>query len=540
MLLSDYFKKNKYIIGCILILVIGFIHSINTYLYVYDGHHHGFMLSNALDLLKGKLPYKEISIQYGIITTASHSIILKIFGPSILSINIFTIVIYYLSAIFIALVVKNNTNTLFAFLSILILIFNHPVPWLPWANYLAFFFLVLGIYFIQKDTNKFIYMSGLLFGLSCLARENFFIFISISILIFYLISFFYFRNKILYLKKISFLCVGFLTPIIIFLLYLYINNLIEAWSSYLVLPFIYAENVHGLSIFILIKNFILFFITDSFFDFITNPQYFLISIILISNTIFIIWEIFISKDNKKINLLIISILCIFSSIVAVNFELFRLYTSVVIGLISLLILIYKLKDQQIKNFSIISLVLVSFYSIIFYPYGNNVAFQNLEKINYVEVTDLKYFKHQKWEKHKYNALKSFNNFQNTIKNNCNIEYIANFNFDAFYLTLSGLKNIYIVPMIRSDSFKHDSDHDHLAIHNHWMKTLYDSKSFLKIVTDKLINKNIIILVEQNNYYIEGKKLDFASYGYLKKDIFLNIEGGSPKTLKFYYPKVCLD
>ena len=540
MLLREILKKNKYIIGCILILVVGITHSINTYLYVYDGHHHGFMLSNALDLINGKLPYKEISIQYGILTTVFHSIIFKFFGSNILSINIFTIAIYYLSAIFISLVVKKHTNSQFAFLSILILIFNHPVPWLPWANYLAFFFLVLGIFYIQKDTLKFTYISGFLFGLSCLARENFFIFFSISILIFYLITFFLRNFKKLYLKKISVLSAGFLTPILLFLIYLYTNNLIGTWSNYLVLPFIYAEDIHGISIYDLIQNFILFFITESFFDFITNPQYFLISIILISNTIFIIWEIFVSKKNKQINLLIISILCIFSSIVSINFELFRLYTSVVVGLISLLILIYKLKDQQMKNFSIISLILVSIFCIIFYPYGNNASFKNLEKINYEKVSDIKYFKYQRWEKHKYESLKLIDYYQNKIKNNCNIEYIGNFNFDAFYLTLSGLKNIYIVPMIRSDSFKQDSDHNHLAIHNHWMRTIYDSKSFFKIVTNELANKNIIILLEQTNYYIEGKKLDFLSYGYIKKDIVLNKDGEKPKTLKLYYPKVCLD
>ena len=37
------------------------------------------MYSNSIDLINGKLPYKEIFIQYGILTTLIHALILIIF-----------------------------------------------------------------------------------------------------------------------------------------------------------------------------------------------------------------------------------------------------------------------------------------------------------------------------------------------------------------------------------------------------------------------------------------------------------------------------
>ena len=43
--------------------------------YTYDPHHWGLMFGNAKDVYEGKLPYKEVFIQYGILTTLIHSCI---------------------------------------------------------------------------------------------------------------------------------------------------------------------------------------------------------------------------------------------------------------------------------------------------------------------------------------------------------------------------------------------------------------------------------------------------------------------------------
>ena len=76
-------------------------------IYVYDGYHFGLIFSNALDLNSGKLPYKEIFIEYGYLTTLIHSIILKIFGNEVLYLQIYTSLIYSTTIILISFVVKN-------------------------------------------------------------------------------------------------------------------------------------------------------------------------------------------------------------------------------------------------------------------------------------------------------------------------------------------------------------------------------------------------------------------------------------------------
>ena len=53
----------------ILLLVTIVLLSIAQGAYTLDPHHWGLMLSNAKDLWDGKLPYQEIFIQYGMLTT---------------------------------------------------------------------------------------------------------------------------------------------------------------------------------------------------------------------------------------------------------------------------------------------------------------------------------------------------------------------------------------------------------------------------------------------------------------------------------------
>jgi hypothetical protein len=112
------------------------------------------MYSNALDLKNGKTPFKEIFIQYGILTTLIHSIILDLFSNKIFMLNFITLIFYQFSILLITLSIKNLINKEFAIISYLILIMNHPIPWLPWSNYIAFFFITFCIFLLtQKKTN---------------------------------------------------------------------------------------------------------------------------------------------------------------------------------------------------------------------------------------------------------------------------------------------------------------------------------------------------------------------------------------------------
>ena len=122
------------------LLIIFFFYSVNFYRYVYDPHHFGLMLSNAVDILENKKPYSEIFIQYGIVTTFLHALIIKFIGQEVFYLNIFTILFYSLTILTIGKTTKILTNNYYSFLVVLVLILNHPIVWLPWSNYIAYFF----------------------------------------------------------------------------------------------------------------------------------------------------------------------------------------------------------------------------------------------------------------------------------------------------------------------------------------------------------------------------------------------------------------
>ena len=115
--------------------------------YIYDGYHFGLIFSNAIDLNNGKIPYKEIFIEYGYLTTLIHSIILQIFGNEVLYLQFYTSIVYSITLILISIIVKQYTNEYLALLSIVILILIYPIPLKPWPIYNTFFFYTLSLIF---------------------------------------------------------------------------------------------------------------------------------------------------------------------------------------------------------------------------------------------------------------------------------------------------------------------------------------------------------------------------------------------------------
>ena len=77
--------------------IISFIGGIWQGQFTDDGYHWGFIFSNALDIINGKIPFKEIFIEYGIFSTVIHSITLLIFKKNLLSLIAVTSLLYSLS-----------------------------------------------------------------------------------------------------------------------------------------------------------------------------------------------------------------------------------------------------------------------------------------------------------------------------------------------------------------------------------------------------------------------------------------------------------
>ena len=151
--MKNFFFFNIYKYNFLSLLLISFSAALSLYLYqyVYDGHHHGLMFSNAVDLLNSKKPFEEIFVQYGLVTTVIHSLSLMLFGINLYSLHLSTIIFYSLSIYLIFLIIKELVNERIALISTFVLLSNHPVPWLPWSNYISYFFNYIDFFFYKKN-----------------------------------------------------------------------------------------------------------------------------------------------------------------------------------------------------------------------------------------------------------------------------------------------------------------------------------------------------------------------------------------------------
>lgn len=161
-----------FFIACIILITLGTLWQGQ---YSYDPIHWGLMLSNAKDLFEGKLPYKDIYIQYGFLTTAIQSFSYGFFGKNIFSIIFITGIAYAVGLWFIYQVALNISGSfkiaLFSFLTCFLV---HPIAIYPWSNYISFSFFTAGIFFIsqKKLSLKSYFFSGICFGLAILSRES--------------------------------------------------------------------------------------------------------------------------------------------------------------------------------------------------------------------------------------------------------------------------------------------------------------------------------------------------------------------------------
>ena len=514
---NSFLVKEKYLIGSLILILLSFVYSAYIYLYVQDGHHHGLIYSNATDLIKGKLPYKEIFIQYGLLTTLIHSSVIVLFGENIYYINLITILIYSLSIFLIFLVTRKIINNFYAFLATSLILANHPVPWLPWSNYISFFFIILALFCYIKNYKYAYAYAGLCLAFACLSRQDYFIPIFTTFICFFVVSYF---NRHKYLKTFIETFFYFLSTIFTFVFFLMVAGIFKDWLNYFNLQSIYLQNSE-LNIFDYIREYILFFFTSALTSFINLPQYFLILLILMSSSFFI----FFNRRYKNSLILFLSILSILLSSVAINLELFRLYSSVSIGIIVLLYLIEKIKSTDFRKFFIFLLSIVSLFSFCFYPLGNYAPFKKINtKIKY-EKNNIDIFKYQRWPKQINNSLFEYYQLQKIIFKNCKIEYTENLTFNNYFTNIMSGKRLKLIPHIKSD------------IKNSLLTTFFED-DFILNINNEILKDNIIILVEQNNDKYEFGNINFT-INYVYSEINLNDKKDKPNIFKLYYPSKCL-
>jgi hypothetical protein len=204
-------------------------------------------------------------------------------------------------------------------------------------------------------------------------------------------------------------------------------------------------------------------------------------------------------------------------------ELFRLYTSVSIGIITLLYVV-STSHKEIKRFSIFFLFLASIFSFLFYPTGNYHIFKKIIKSEPSITNKSSIFRFFKWEPHHVSTINSIVDLNKILTKNCNIEYVQNLTFDNFFILNLSLNKVNLIPHIKSD------------IKNSKLFTFFD-KGFVSKINNLIAKENIILFITKNNdRYEEGNLVITNKYS--SKIINLNKANDKPNTLRIYYPTKC--
>ena len=141
-----------------------------------DAHHWGLMLSNALDLAGGRVPYKDFIIQYGFFTTCMQSVWGTLFGFSFLSFGILTAIVYCGLLHQVHATIRHLSHPWAATLFLAVALVLHPFPIYPWADYYAGFFLsaaIAALYGGRAQTPTRLMLAGMPLGLAVWSRYTY-------------------------------------------------------------------------------------------------------------------------------------------------------------------------------------------------------------------------------------------------------------------------------------------------------------------------------------------------------------------------------
>ena len=362
------------IICCITSIGLSIIESrVNT-----DAHHWGLMYANAADLNRGLIPYKEIFIQYGFLTTFIQSLSLNIFGNTVVSVGIIT-GIFYAANIYLSYCLwRKILNRWSSALSSIVMFLVHGYIIYPWANYFSYTFLLISLLFLTASPqrrNRYL-LSGFFLALSFLARQTFFI-LSPIYLYFLLIYISSEQDKRkIHLKNIVMFHVGMLGVIGAFLLYVIRESAFVDWINQ---SFVIGKFYRG---FLHPRN-ILNFLKVIIFPFARDVRILLYSLVFF-NALIIFTRISLLRKIKELQEQVQerdNLLFLFSSVILFGYlqslhiyEVFRLQSSSSLGFGLLIFSLCKLSNRFEKWERLV--LSVPFICLFFYLMKTLVVYKN--------------------------------------------------------------------------------------------------------------------------------------------------------------------
>jgi hypothetical protein len=506
--------KYKYLFFSIAISLVSYFATLYYGKFYYDGHHYGLVYDDAINILSGSKPFKEIFFLYGFFSTIVNSIALKIFGYEVISLLKISSIFYSLSFILIYLISNKFLENYLSFFLVLFIFFIHPVVIYPWSNYLLFFLILVSVLFFLSKSKLIFYFSALFFALSSITREGIFIYVILSIT-FFLFLIFLSKNKSLkkkYNKKkiLNFFAL-FFCIILIFIIYLYESNLLNDFYLHLKIPIVFLE-FKDITLINLYLNLFRYLFIEGVKNIITETYVFLFALMFLSNIIYLAYIFFFILKKKPlilrdIEIVFISIISLFLFSLSINeINIFRLICGASLGFIVLFYIVhFKIKDKFLSKYLTYSLVILSFSSLSLFKKNNsNIIYKTGSEMDNSIYLNLNNFKENKFDKETFFNLRSANEIFSQIKNknNCQIKYFVNLQRDIFFRIIA---KEYFYTFQKLPWYSN-------GITEKILVKYYDNE-FADNLERSIKNKNVIIIVDSQKNYADfyDKKVYFNGY-----------------------------
>ncbi len=416
-------------------------------MYNLDPHHWGLMLSNAKDLADGKAPYRDIFIQYGLLTTLIHGAAYALLGENLRALISVTALFYAAGLVGVYLlclrVTADKKLSLFSFVSACLL---HPVAIYPWSNYIAFPFLVYGMWFFLGSSGRslFAFVAGMLLALAMLSREGLFPAVLAFALVASAVNLMALRGERRpWAMSTHAFWGGLLLPLALFFAYLHQGHMFEYWyKTAVLLPRMYMAVLmpYGLTgaVFKLVRYFVIGVID-------LNIRVIFFASILLSSayvTTAFLRRGGLQRPAPSQFLLAVLALLLLSAALHGN-EIFRLASSVTVGVV---ILYWLARRYGYENLLFLASSLALTVSLGRDGGGNYFIPTRLQISQSVEVDAPTVFRGQRWPAEARDFYQAFERDMSDLAAlDCGIRHYQNTSHDAFLSVLSPFLQYQLAP-----------------------------------------------------------------------------------------------
>ena len=471
-----------------------------------DSHHWGFMYVPAFDFKQGLVPYKQIFIAYGYLSTWIQAVSLTLLGNSLKSIGIVTGIFYSLSLLLSYRVFLTFISKPLSAFSVLLIFLIHPYIVHPWPNYFCYTLeLMCLLLFVKGKTITISRLAaGVCLGLACLFRYSAAPAIVPPFLVYSCYEIFLIDTGWrLRVKGAVLFGLGFLAPLLCFVGLLISEN---AYFDFYLQNRVIAESWNrGITVRNALPKLLEHIVLADTWP-VRDTRSIAFSIIFSVAVIvlgYLGWKILLKRKLSRTenSMLIVSLVAVFGYLNSIHiYQIFRLVNgaSVGIGLV-----IYVVERMASRSGTVVRRSLIACAVIVCLAWSRNLLFRSNSSVYLpwsrgslirpvVTEARISFFEGKRLSKEYYGfyeeVLGIFSKFDDSY-------YVVNYTWDPLLTVLGGLKRVQIVPFYLDPPF-------YLPIAEHG----YPEET--RRIADAISSRKAIVLTTKERT-IPGYKVVFA-------------------------------